>query len=143
MQPVIIECAINGVTTKKTNPHVPIEPAEIVEDALACMQAGAAIIHTHIDRVGISVDEAADRYVEAWQPILARRPALANTGGGPFGWVPLMLIMLMLKSRGLFWRTFGGLAAGTPVKNCTAPSSPWATTSAISTASRRRINRGA
>ena len=30
-----------------------------------------------------------------------------------FGWVPLMLIMLMLKSRGLFWRTFGGLAVGT------------------------------
>lgn len=74
MQPVIIECAINGVTTKKTNPHVPIEPPEIVEDALACMQAGAAIIHNHIDRVGISVDEAADRYVEAWQPILAQRP---------------------------------------------------------------------
>lgn len=74
MEPVIIECAINGVTTKKTNPNVPVEPPEIVADALACMQAGASIIHNHIDRVGIGVDEAADRYVEAWQPILAQRP---------------------------------------------------------------------
>lgn len=74
MEPVIIECAINGVTTKKTNPNVPVEPPEIVADALACMQAGASIIHNHIDRVGIGVDEAADRYVEAWQPILAKRP---------------------------------------------------------------------
>ena len=30
-----------------------------------------------------------------------------------FGWVPLILILLMWKSRGLFWRTFGGIMAGT------------------------------
>ncbi|MFN8031809.1 MAG: 3-keto-5-aminohexanoate cleavage protein [Mycobacterium sp.] len=74
MEPVIIECAVNGLTAKKTNPHVPIEPSEIVTDALACMEAGAAIIHNHIDRYGISVDEAAERYLEAWRPILAQRP---------------------------------------------------------------------
>ena len=43
MDPVIIECAINGVTSKATNPHVPVEPSEITADALACMSAGAAI----------------------------------------------------------------------------------------------------
>lgn len=74
MEPVIIECAINGVTTKRANPHVPVEPSEIVTEALACMQAGAAIIHNHIDRVGISVDEAAERYLEAWRPVLDQRP---------------------------------------------------------------------
>jgi uncharacterized protein (DUF849 family) len=74
MQPVIIECAINGITSKKTNPHVPVEPSEIAADALACMQAGAAIIHNHIDRVGISVDDAAERYFEGWRPVLAQRP---------------------------------------------------------------------
>jgi len=49
MIPVIIECAINGATSKATNPHVPSEPSEIAADALACMEAGAAIIHNHID----------------------------------------------------------------------------------------------
>lgn len=74
MDPVIIECAINGVTSKTTNPHVPVEPSEIAADALACMQAGAAIIHNHIDRYGVSVEEAAQRYLEAWRPVLAERP---------------------------------------------------------------------
>ena len=74
MKPVIIECAINGVTPKTTNPHVPVEPQEIAADALACMEAGAAIIHNHIDRYGLTVDQAAERYLEAWRPILAARP---------------------------------------------------------------------
>ncbi len=74
MNPVIIECAINGLTSKATNPHVPIEPSEIASDALACMEAGAAIIHNHIDRYGVTVDQAAERYLEAWRPILAARP---------------------------------------------------------------------
>jgi uncharacterized protein (DUF849 family) len=74
MNPVIIECAVNGVTSKATNPNVPVEPSEIAADALACMEAGAAIIHNHIDRYGMSVDQAAERYLEAWRPILAARP---------------------------------------------------------------------
>jgi uncharacterized protein (DUF849 family) len=72
--PVIIEAAINGVTPRTRNPHVPITPEEIVDDALACVDAGAAIIHHHIDRPGISEAEAADRYLQAWRPVLARRP---------------------------------------------------------------------
>ena len=40
--PVIIEAAINGQTSKDTNPHVPKEPEEIAADALACFAAGAA-----------------------------------------------------------------------------------------------------
>ncbi|AYE94625.1 3-keto-5-aminohexanoate cleavage protein [Mycobacterium paragordonae] len=74
MGPVIIECAINGVTPKATNPHVPVEPSEITADALACIEAGAAIVHNHIDRYGLSVEQAAERYLEAWRPVLAVRP---------------------------------------------------------------------
>jgi uncharacterized protein (DUF849 family) len=66
--PVIIECAINGVTSKTVNPNMPIEPAEIAADALACLEAGAAIMHNHIDRVGISQDKAVERYQEGWRP---------------------------------------------------------------------------
>jgi len=72
--PVIIEAAINGGTTKERNPHVPVEPAEIAADALACIDAGAAIVHNHIDRFGVSVDEAVERYLEGWRPVLAERP---------------------------------------------------------------------
>ena len=74
MNPVIIECAINGVTSKTANPHVPVGPPEIASDALGCIEAGAAIIHNHIDRYGVSVDQAAERYLEAWRPVLAARP---------------------------------------------------------------------
>lgn len=72
--PVIIEAAINGVTRKETNPNVPIEPDEIAGDALACLDAGAAVVHNHIDRFGISGEEAAERYLEGWRPVLAERP---------------------------------------------------------------------
>ncbi|OBG87933.1 hypothetical protein A5698_25425 [Mycobacterium sp. E136] len=74
MEPVIIECAINGVTPKATNPHVPVIPPEVAADALACIQAGAAIVHNHIDLPGVSVERAVERYLEGWRPILDARP---------------------------------------------------------------------
>jgi uncharacterized protein (DUF849 family) len=72
--PVIIEAAINGVTPKDRNPNVPIEPEEIAADALACFEVGAAIVHNHSDRVMVPGEEAADRYLEGWAPVLAERP---------------------------------------------------------------------
>lgn len=74
MDPVIIECAINGVTSRAANPHVPVAPSEIAADALACMEAGAAIIHNHIDVSAVSVEKAVERYLEAWRPVLDARP---------------------------------------------------------------------
>jgi uncharacterized protein (DUF849 family) len=71
---VIIEAAINGGTTKERNPNVPRQPDEIAADAVACIEAGAAIIHNHIDRMRGSVEEAAGRYLEGWRPVLAARP---------------------------------------------------------------------
>ena len=73
-EPVIIEAAVNGVTRKAQNPHVPVEPEEIAADALACFEAGAAIVHNHIDRFGVPGDEAAERYLTGWRPVLAERP---------------------------------------------------------------------
>ena len=74
MTAVIIEAAINGVANKARNPHVPCEPAEIAADALACLAAGAAIVHNHIDQFGSPGPEAAERYLEGWRPVLAQRP---------------------------------------------------------------------
>jgi uncharacterized protein (DUF849 family) len=72
--PVIIEVAINGLTSKAANPAVPVAPEEIAADARACIDAGAAIVHNHIDRYGGTEQEAADRYLEGWRPVLAERP---------------------------------------------------------------------
>ena len=66
--PVIIEAAINGA-----NPAAPRLPHEIAETALACFDAGAAVVHNHIDLFG-EADEAATRYREGWEPVLAQRP---------------------------------------------------------------------
>ncbi len=73
-QPVIIEAAINGVTSKKQNPHTPKEPAEIAEDALRCFAAGAAVVHNHIDSFALDGTSAAERYLEGWRPVMADRP---------------------------------------------------------------------
>ncbi len=74
MQPVVIEVALNGVTRKAQNPHVPITAAEIAADGLACLDAGAAIVHNHIDEMGAAPERAADVYEAGWRPLLARRP---------------------------------------------------------------------
>jgi len=72
-EPVIIEAAINGTTTKERNPNTPRVPEEIAADALACLEAGAAIVHNHADVVGVPGQEAADRYFEGWKPVFAER----------------------------------------------------------------------
>jgi 3-keto-5-aminohexanoate cleavage enzyme len=74
MTPLIIEAALNGATPRSRNPYTPITPAELTAEALAAMEAGAAIVHTHIERMDLTGDEAAARYLEAYAPILDQRP---------------------------------------------------------------------
>jgi uncharacterized protein (DUF849 family) len=71
---VVIEAAINGVTNPAQNPNVPVTPEQIAVDALASFDAGAAIVHNHIDRYGVDGVTAAERYLEGWRPVLAARP---------------------------------------------------------------------
>ncbi len=72
--PVVIEAAINGMSSKERNPHVPITPDEIRHDAAAALDAGATIIHAHNHDIRLSGQEAADAYLAAWAPLLAARP---------------------------------------------------------------------
>ncbi len=121
MTPVIIEAAINGVTTKQRNPHVPQLPEEIAADALRCLAAGAAIVHNHIDRVTTDPRTAADRYLEAWRPVLRERPdaiVYPTIGFGldaaqRFGHIPLLaesgLMRMSILDPGSV--NLGGLAA--------------------------------
>jgi len=72
--PVILEVALNGVTSRERNPAAPRLPAEIAEDALRCLGAGAGIVHTHTHDALRGPAEAAALYLEAYRPILAARP---------------------------------------------------------------------
>lgn len=62
---LIITAALCGVGTRKDmTPHVPITPAEIAADAVACAKAGASIIHFHVrDENGVNTMDT-DRFCE-------------------------------------------------------------------------------
>ena len=85
--PLIVEAALNGQTPKAANPQVPIADDEIVEQALACMEAGAALIHTHTPEpiIGGSGRLDPERYASAWRRILAARPDAILTPTMPVG----------------------------------------------------------
>ncbi|WP_419850991.1 3-keto-5-aminohexanoate cleavage protein [Candidatus Poriferisocius sp.] len=72
--PAIIEVAINGITSPDINPNVPLSPEAITADALACIEGGAAIIHTHNHDISLTGRDAAGPYIEAMAPVLAARP---------------------------------------------------------------------
>lgn len=84
MQALIIEAAINGATPQAANPHVPRTIPEIVADACACFDAGAAIVHHHNDDSLLEGRHAAAPYREAWTRIYERHPdaVLYPTMGG-------------------------------------------------------------
>jgi uncharacterized protein (DUF849 family) len=86
-RPLIIEAAINGATMKHAQPHVPRTVPEIVADAVACLAAGAVIVHHHTDDGLLVGRHATEPYRDAWTAILAEVPdaILYPTmgGGGP------------------------------------------------------------
>jgi len=42
-----IEVALNGAWTRRLQPNIPITAQEVVKDGVACIKAGAAVIHAH------------------------------------------------------------------------------------------------
>jgi uncharacterized protein (DUF849 family) len=71
MLPVIIEAALNGITSRRHSQDVPITPDELARDAIACIDAGAAVVHTHADKLGAPVDALIERYAECYRQVLA------------------------------------------------------------------------
>ena len=72
--PVVIEAAINGMSSRERNPQVPISPDEIRIDAEAALDAGATIIHAHNHDITLAGEPAARAYLDTWEPLLAARP---------------------------------------------------------------------
>jgi uncharacterized protein (DUF849 family) len=75
---LIITAALCGAgTTKAQTPHVPITPDEIAADSVACVKAGAAILHIHVrDKDGVNTMDT-DVFTETVGKI---RAALAAEG---------------------------------------------------------------
>lgn len=72
--PVIIEAALNGVTSPRRNPHVPTTPEDLAAVGLACLDAGASIIHTHGTDLFAPPERRAAEYAACYRPILEVAP---------------------------------------------------------------------
>jgi uncharacterized protein (DUF849 family) len=75
---LVIEAAINGSTAQEANPNVPRSIDEIVAAALACVDAGASIVHNHNDEPnwGEPSTRLPDPYEAAWREIWETHPGL-------------------------------------------------------------------
>jgi uncharacterized protein (DUF849 family) len=81
--PVIIEVALS--TRPDRNPNAPTTPAALVKEGLACMDAGASIVHMHLPDLNVPAIEATRQYLECFTPWLRRDPdvlALPTNGSG-------------------------------------------------------------
>ncbi len=85
---VIITCAITGaIHTPSMSPYLPITPDEIVADALAAAEAGAAILHLHARNPETGrPDQTPDAFGRFLPRIKQQTNAVINitSGGSPF-----------------------------------------------------------
>jgi 3-keto-5-aminohexanoate cleavage enzyme len=84
--PVVIEAALNGVTSKQRNPLVPVTPEEQAKDGLASVDAGATVIHTHAADLLAPIADVVTQYADAYRPVVEAHPGVicyATTGVGP------------------------------------------------------------
>jgi uncharacterized protein (DUF849 family) len=84
--PVIIEVALNGITSRRTNPTVPVSPDELTSAAIGCIDAGATIVHTHAHDLTAAPTDRTEEYARCYRAVLAERPDTVlypTTGVGP------------------------------------------------------------
>lgn len=121
MEKVIISAALTGaVTPRSINPHIPMTPEEIANDAFECYKAGAAVVHIHMrddeglgtmdkDRFGktaelikekcnviINMTTSGDHRAtdeERMAHLIAHKPEMASFDAGSFNWTPAGVFM--------------------------------------------------
>ncbi|HSK38426.1 MAG TPA: 3-keto-5-aminohexanoate cleavage protein [Arenibaculum sp.] len=85
---VIITCAVTGaIHTPSMSPHLPVTPDEIVTDAVAAAQAGAAILHLHARNPATGQpDQTPDAFRRFLPRIKQQTGAVINitSGGSPY-----------------------------------------------------------
>lgn len=76
-RPMVINVALTGaVPGREDNPLLPITPEEIAADAVACAEAGAAVVHLHVRDENAAPAHRRDLYERAIGPIRESAPEL-------------------------------------------------------------------
>ncbi len=78
MNKIIIEARVNELATRRGNPHVPFLPSEIIADAKACYDEGAAIVHFHGRQADGTPDHDPAFYLETNAGIRAQSDILIH-----------------------------------------------------------------
>lgn len=72
-----LEVALNGGWTRKLQPLMPVSADEIIAEGIACIDAGASIVHMHAyDPVAGTQNHDVDTYVRIFEGIRAARDAI-------------------------------------------------------------------
>jgi 3-keto-5-aminohexanoate cleavage enzyme len=88
MQPVIITSAIVGAeVTKAQQPFLPVTPEEIIESAVACYEAGAAIIHIHVRDAQGNASQDAQLFRRVVEGIRSRCVVITQVSTGGAVWM--------------------------------------------------------
>ena len=69
MKKLIIEARVNEYMMRGPNPNVPYSPREIADNAMACREAGAAIVHFHARKSDGSPEHAYEAYRDTLKAI--------------------------------------------------------------------------
>jgi 3-keto-5-aminohexanoate cleavage enzyme len=72
--PVILECAVNGSTTKAKNPLAPETTDELTAEIIRCFDAGATIVHAHSNQPSEDTQIAAEAYADVFRPVWKKHP---------------------------------------------------------------------
>ena len=81
--PVIIEVALT--CNPRRNPNTARSVEETVKQGLACMDAGASIVHMHLPDLHVSPEEASRQYLECFTPWLERDPDVLTLPTNGYG----------------------------------------------------------
>ena len=122
---VWLEVAVNGGWGRRLQPLIPVSVGEIIAEGIACVRAGAAIVHFHAyDETSGRPSDAVDLYVAVIEGIRAEvdaivYPTVAFEGDDRFSFIELLarrglLEWTALDTGSVNLSRFADVAAGKP-----------------------------
>jgi len=72
--PVVLECGINGSTTKAKNPNAPETVEEHIGELMRVLDAGVTIAHNHSNHFHEDPEQAAQFYMDVFGPVRDKYP---------------------------------------------------------------------
>jgi 3-keto-5-aminohexanoate cleavage enzyme len=89
-KPVVITVAPTGAeVTREDNPALPHTPAEIADDALACAEAGASVVHLHVREEDGTPSGRPELFAETIERIRAESSLITMVSTGGAVWMSI------------------------------------------------------